>query len=458
MKLAHFPASPRHKVMAIISLSSNNKNQYRRYPFKQGTAVVGTNGQTLSDGVIVNCSLTTVYGKHRIYVKQICCKNSAVTITIASALESDEVLGFFSGLITSDFTTLQLTAYVRYVSGSITLGPLEELTNVSGVINFNKPSASNSTELEESVIFCYTPPAVTSIRDKKNNELRGFVNFGVLTNLTKVTNTETKSSNFNATYPASVYNVADESSYLGTCSNPIIKNINGVEPFEFVAGTTTVNDGNIYIAGVRPIVFFGYQGDMLNDTGVVAIHTEGVTLTSLCALKHNMLPPSDVTGFTLDSHKNEYYSKPALTATGRPDNYPYEVPDRHASNFNATLLPEYYYWPQFVKLEYYASWNLTQPSAPTITAITPSPESLSVEFTSPQNTAHTTITNYMYSLTSADLLYDGSWFPLEPSSTASPLVISGFTPNTTVLVKLRCVTASGDTGEASYGVLAATTQ
>jgi len=442
--------------MAIISLSSNNKNQFRRFPFKQSAAAIGTNGQTLADGFIVNCSLTTVYGKHRIYVKQICCKNSVVTITIASALESDEVLGFFSGVVTADFTTLQLTAYTRYISGSITLGPLVEITNVLDVINFTKPSTSNSTEFEESVIFCYTPPAVTSIRDKKNNELRGFVNFGVLTNLTKVTNIETQSTKFNATYPASVYNVADESSYLGTCSNPIIKDINGVEPFEFVSGTTTVNDGNIYIAGVRPIVFFGYQGDMLDDRGVVTIHTEGVTLNSLCALKHNMLPPSDVSGFTLEAYKDQYYSKPALTATGQPGNYPYEVPDRYESNFNATLLPEYYYWPQFVKLEYYESWNLKQPSAPKITAITPSPESLSVEFIEPQNKAHTAITNYMYSLTSADLLYDGSWFLSDPATVASPIIITRLTPNTTVLVKLRCVTVSGDIGEASYGVMATT--
>ena len=83
---------------------------------------------------------------------------------------------------------------------------------------------------------------------------------------------------------------------------------------------------------------------------------EGLTLTSLCTKKQKLLPPVDVTGFTKEEYKDEYYNKPALESLNNT-NYPYEIPARLAANFNATLRPEYFYWPQYVKENYYDFWR-----------------------------------------------------------------------------------------------------
>jgi hypothetical protein len=348
--------------MAILALQPNNKNQYRKYPLKQGSTFQSSDGYLVPDDLIVNCSLTSIYGKHRIYIKQIYYKDPVVRIVIASLL-SDEALGVFSGNVTENFTTLKLVPFTRNVSGNLTIGSLASLKDISRILNFDNNDGEVTSELEESVIFCYTPPAVTSIQDKKKNELRGIVEFGTLTNLTKTTDNPDKQTAFTALYPSAVFNLADKSSFLNNCKTPIIKNINGVVPSPSGVGEAK-NDNNIYIAGVKPIVFYGLPGDNGESVpGTIRVSSGGITLDSLCTQKHKLLPPVDISGFTLNTteFKNKYYSKPALPAY--PDgsaNYPLSRPARLASNFNATAKPEYYYWPQFVKPEYYNFWNTQQ--------------------------------------------------------------------------------------------------
>lgn len=338
--------------MSLISLNSNNKNQYRRYPFKQGGPSVSTDGFILPDNAIVNCTITTTYGTHRLYVSQIFYRQGAARITLSSVFD-DQAVGVFAGNITSNFTTLTLVPFQKFISGSLTIGALPELQDITRVLNFNSPA----TELEESVIFCYRPPAVRSIADKKGNVLRGEVNFGVLTNVTKTRTTN--GSKLEATNPDSVFNLKDKSSFIKNCATPVIKTVNGVYPFPEGVGSS-VNDGNIYIAGVKPVIFYGVPGpDTLPEPGSIGVDTPGITLDSLCAQKHKLLPPIDISGFTVNSPTfiDSYYSKPALPAApeGSP-NYPLPRPERLPSNFNATLRPEYYYWPQFVKEEYYSLW------------------------------------------------------------------------------------------------------
>lgn len=341
--------------MSILALSRNNKNQYRKFPFKQSASLRSSAGSLVSDDIFVNCSITSTYGYHRIYVKQLYVKAQEVYVTIASisaiSADNDEVLGVFSGKLSGEFTTLQLTPFVRFVSGTITLANPVSLQAISTVLIFDR----EQSEFEESVIFCYTHPAVTSIQDKQGNVLRGYVDFGTLTNITKSSDNLASSVLFASTNPISVFNPADKSSYLNNCDTPVIKNINGVEPFPMGVGGIQ-NDGNVYIVGVKPVVFYGVPG----EDGTVGITTEGVTLASLCTQKHKLLPPIDVSGFTLDSleYKDIYYNKSELPQY--PDDYVAVSPDytlprpaRAASNFNSTQAPEYYFWPQFAKEEYY---------------------------------------------------------------------------------------------------------
>jgi hypothetical protein len=262
------------------------------------------------------------------------------------------MLGVFIGNLSGDYSVITLTTSEIYLSGTITLGAAKEWDALPTICTFD----SSSTELEESVIFCFEAPKVTSISDKKEQTLRGIVSYGILTNIEKYSNSNLKQTNFESTAPASVTTIADKSSFLNNCATPVIKNINGVVPFPKDVSPDE-NDGNIYLVGVLPIVFYGIS----LDEGVITTVTEDITIDSLCSLRSKLLPPIDISGFTLDTSefRDKYYTKPAFT-DARPDGSPpyYElyIPERLAANFNVTTLPEYYYWPQFVRPEYYNLW------------------------------------------------------------------------------------------------------
>jgi len=337
--------------MAITATSFNNKNQYRKYPLKQGASFKSAEGYTLADDLIVNASITATYGLHRLYIRQVFYKAPRLQIAIASVFD-DAVVGVFSGDVTDGFTVFNLQPFVRYMSGSLTIAKVNSLVSQTS-LNFTK----EATEFEESVIFCYTPPKVTSISDNKGTELRGNVKFGNLVNVTKTTNTQI---NLTALNPAAVFNTADKSSGLGNCKTPIIKTINNVEPYAIGEGSAD-NDGNVYLVGVKPVVFYGLPLDENElEPGIVKVATEGLTLDSLCAQKRKLLPPIDISGFTLPTveFQDKYYSRPEFATDSVKENYPYTIPARYASNFNNTKLPEYYFWPQFVKENYYTNWSL----------------------------------------------------------------------------------------------------
>jgi hypothetical protein len=345
--------------MSILSLEAYNKNQYRKYPLKQSSSLTAINGHVVSDHLIVACNFASTYGKHRLYIKQIFHKFSSIRIAVASCLD-DTVLGYFSGQVTENNTTLEFLPFSKFLDGNITIGSLEAFNALPELLNFKK----EAMEVEESTIFCYPPPAVTNIIDKNGTELRGNVRFGSLTNLTKTNGTNTAA--LQVTNAENIFNLADKSSYLDNCPTPIIRSINSATPFP-VGTLDEKNDGNIYMVGINPIVFYGIPKENAEESqsGVLNVDSPTLTLDSLCALKHVLLPPVDISGFTVDSEefKNKYYSKPAMIAKAADSmnlNYPLERPARYASNFNATQLPEFYFWPQFVKEEYYNNWPVLE--------------------------------------------------------------------------------------------------
>lgn len=412
--------------MAILTLNKNNKNEFRRYPLKKEATFTSAQKITLPDDFIVNCSITSIFGKHRIYIRQISLNAEILNIVIASYF-SDEVLGIFSGSVTSDYTVLQLSAVLPYISGNIVLGKITGLSLINRVLYFEK----ETTEFEESVIFCHKPPAVTSIADKKNIKISGDVKFGTLSNIQKTI--ENNTIKFATVYIDSIFNNADRSSHFNNCPTPIIKNINSVTPSVTGVGNPE-NDGNIYIAGVAPIKFLGIpeinnslstltiglgektlqlnqnlafpvgqivyiyssannqkymQAKVVNynpstgilvvtvtsisgtgetysswlvknsSAGVIKTETEDITLANLCDKKQKSLPPTQIYGFTTIGNIDKYYNKSALPAVAaNPSDllYPLARPARLAGNFNSALRPEYYFWPQFVRQEYYDFW------------------------------------------------------------------------------------------------------
>ena len=78
-------------------------------------------------------------------------------------------------------------------------------------------------------------------------------------------------------------------------------------------------------------------------------------------------------------------------------------------------------------------------SAPTITAITASSESLSVAFTAPSSDGGAAISNYKYSLDNG-----ATWITRSAASTSSPLVITGLTNGTSYQVRLLAINVVDD--------------
>ncbi|NDE17149.1 hypothetical protein EBZ80_19690 [bacterium] len=86
----------------------------------------------------------------------------------------------------------------------------------------------------------------------------------------------------------------------------------------------------------------------------------------------------------------------------------------------------------------------TSPGAPSITSITAGSGQLSVNFTAPLSDGGDAISNYEFSTN------DGStWTARSPSSTVSPLVITGLTNGTTYTVRIRAVNNAGSGTQSS---------
>jgi hypothetical protein len=88
----------------------------------------------------------------------------------------------------------------------------------------------------------------------------------------------------------------------------------------------------------------------------------------------------------------------------------------------------------------------TTPGAPTISSVTPGHLSLSVAFVAPASTGGNAVSNYQYSTDNGS-----TWTTRTPSSTASPLSVTGLTNGVAYQVKLRAVNAGGG-GAASTAV------
>jgi hypothetical protein len=420
--------------MSVVALHPNNKNQFRKYPLKQLGTFQAVTGEVVADVAFVNCSLSTTYGNHRVYIKQLFRQGTLLHVAVASVL-TEAVLGYFSGNVKEDNAVLKFVPFVPTTSGTLTVGEAQYILKLPQLLNF-EPTAA---ELEESTIFLFVPPAVTSISDHRDRRLVGNVKLGTLTAVTSLVDQQTL--RLSATNPAAVTNKADKSSYLNNCPTPMILSVGGATPAP--AAGNALNNGNIYLVGVKPIVFYG--GVEADTPGVIEIGTDNLTLDSLCTNRHRLLPPVDIVGFTQSSeeYRDKYYSKAELSDYPAGDTvYPLARPARAASNLAATKVPEFYFWPQFASAANYLHWMLVHASPPTITSIVGTAltyDRLVVSFNLPQNLGLHTIINYEYTLNGGT-----SWSALSPARTISPITITGLTAGTTYQVGIRTLDGSGN--------------
>jgi hypothetical protein len=336
--------------MAINTLNFLNKNQFRNYPIKAESELMAIDGKKITTELLVGCSISTTKNRRNLFIHQVTVSSNNISIVVAAHLDNGdfESLGIFSGLVVSDFTELQLSAFSPFVSGSIIIGSVEAMRALSGVYTFPE----DALPLEESTIFYYTPPAVTSVVNN-HLSLRGNVKFGVLNNLVK--SRDGNNILFGVIDSASVASLADTHSSFNNCSTPVIRYVNGAVPFYDNSENYEDLQGNLFMVGVSPIVFYGKQGENTTNgenlpvfngsiaTGTVAISGAPLTLQSLCTTRNSVLPPisptyihnmpNDISDNPTFIGKKNYYSKSEYTPV----------------NFIDADMPEFSWWPQFLK-------------------------------------------------------------------------------------------------------------
>jgi len=266
--------------MPAYHLDFLNKNMYRKYPFRASSTHVFTNSQVLPQELIVSAQISAPYTYRKIYVSKVYAKNRFVSVVI-NDYATDIALGAFSGKITSQFQTLTLEPYVSTVSGKLVIGALSALDSVYGGNFFAKDDGL----LEDSVIFCYTPPAVTAFTHE-GSEIRGHIAI-VPDNITVSTDTEqVLLSIINVDLIASNNDFHGD---LNNCPTPLIRGINTVSP--------DIN-GNIDIYGILPVTI---------DVGTAEVElVPGVTIDEVCPERLKIYPP--------DNTSDVYYTD-ILTAT-----------------------------------------------------------------------------------------------------------------------------------------------
>lgn len=316
--------------MALQYLDFLNKNQFRRFPFKSGTTLTSMEGRVIPDALFNGVSITIVNSQsrddQRVYLRQLYVR--APYISAVFSTFSGSILGVFSGELGEDISNLKITQFSSTSSGMLSVGTVEVFKDLyDGIYNFY-PEA---TEIEESTIFEFTAPGVSSIRNGRYS-LSGFVEFGSLDNLTRATDQDSSTISLQVTNTVNITSIADLSSCFDNCPTPAIYQINTTTPYTVEEDTELA--GNVFIYGISPIVI---QVDPL-ISGVMKLVSENVTLSSLCVARQEVLPPTDTTFMTDDdrfpdtleiSSLNNYYTK-AMSS-------PY--------SFVGTSAPEFLIWP-----------------------------------------------------------------------------------------------------------------
>jgi hypothetical protein len=242
-------------------------------------------------------------------------------------------LGRFYGEPINDFTSFEFEQFERFVGGQLTIGSTAAVSEMSGGYYFDLVSLP----LEESAIFYYTPPGVTGINYRESS-LRGRVKFGKLFNLTKTTNRLTKRVVLAVQDNSSIASLADHTSEFNNCKTPLIYYVNGAKPFYNTDNPD--NQGNLYLVGVKPIIFYGAMGEGSLEIQTKLFDDQPLDLAALCTVRNKVLPPTNpvyLTDRSLETPqfkgKDNYYAKS------------FDPPENIVSNSE----PEFLSWPQFFK-------------------------------------------------------------------------------------------------------------
>jgi hypothetical protein len=328
--------------MAIYTLDFLNKNKYRRYPFRADTALTSENGRVLGNDLLVAASFSVAGVRENLHISQIWVRGQFIDLVLSCTVGDRLVsLGRFAGEIIEDYSVLFLEQFERFVNGTITFGSAEVVSRMSGGYFFNP----TQTKLEDSTIFYYTPPGVKKLV-RSSAELRGRVEFGNLINLVKTK--EAKTIKLSTSTGVQIASLADRASQFKNCKTPLIYNINETVPFKDSTNNYPVLDGNIYLVGIKPVIFYGEFGTPENTGGTIQaqtidINNNPLTLDTLCTARNKVLPPIDPVYLV----KRPDETTTPSTFAGK-ENY-YTKSFSKPVNFIKVVEPEFLSWPQFFK-------------------------------------------------------------------------------------------------------------
>jgi hypothetical protein len=320
--------------MPILNLDFLNKNQFRSFPLKAEALRVAEDGRVVKDDLLTACSISTVISRTDLHIAQIYVQGNYISLTLG-CVESGRVkaLGYFKGVVLDNFTTLNFMQFDRFTGGCITLGNASTLLDMAGGYYF-EPSA---LPLEESTIFYYTPPEVKAIC-RKFSQLRGNVVFGNLSNLQKYKNADNKTISLGVTSNNSLESLVDKSSDFNNCRTPAIYYVNGTKPFYNAANP--LHQGNMYLVGVQPVVFYGSMGEGSLELATKLESGEDLKLQALCGATSSMLPPIDPAYLV-----NRVGESPAFRGKEKYYAKSFSPPENALTHDE----PEFLSWPQFFK-------------------------------------------------------------------------------------------------------------
>ncbi len=257
-----------------------NRNILRKYPFWSGSTMQTTIGLDIPLALIAGAQITVKYSNREVYISQIYISGNIFSATITDNL-TGLALGSFTTNVTKNYQTIGITPFVTDVAGTLVIGSRNAFVDFQGSHTLTYAAG----RIEDSLVFCFTPPLVKKISNEAN-AVSGFVTLSG-TNIT-IENTSQDVA-LAITNKALVLANADQSSELGNCPTPYISHINTVTPDE---------DGNIDIFGILPVVIAA-------DGNVIQAGTGTMELADLCQAKNKRLAPEDAT--------NTYYTN-ILTA------------------------------------------------------------------------------------------------------------------------------------------------
>ena len=204
-------------------------------------------------------------------------------------------------------------------------------------------------------------------------------------------------------------------------------------------GTTSLANGQEYCVQIRAVNAIGSGDSSASACGTPATSPSAPTITSITsrngslevAFTEGSNGGASITGYSYSLDAGSSWVNLGLNKT------PFTIPNLVNGTSYSVVVRATNSVGDGAASTSVSGTPSTTPAAPTINRIIPSNTQLTVEFAS-NGDGGSAITNYQYSIDGG-----GNWITRSPSSTTSPLVISGLTNNTTYQIQLRAVNING---------------